>query len=431
MRQSSRLVTFLIVTTIFLVILLVYNNGKAGEQDFESDLSTTHNLTEYSMNTGQDLGRNLSTSDNSIMTTEDSTKICGNFLCVTVLHHPPGVGYFPLVNSSGHFKSIHRTEGFRYPTDKRRKLINVYFPTIPRTGNTYTRKLWEAVTHVSSQSVFREHSNVDRRSGGYLRPCGGISIHSRGGGGGGGDADQCKRIRAGKGLDPILLKSHDKSHVKMFHLARSSHILLLVRNPVDNYVSDIVDRFMLQKNPEYRSTGNMARITVKGAEPIASWVRMHYLHHLNIWLGTSRSYPCFTKPRNGMNAEEYRATRKSCARKILPVYIMRYEDLYHNNIDAMHSFLGDCGVLQKLNISTDQLTQRIKELDTLAGGRPTTMANSKHGFDFVAPTHRRALRVLRMLNSKKVQPHLRAFGYEFSLRRHVDGERRESSSHTR
>ena len=52
----------------------------------------------------------------SVRVSKDSTKVCGQFICVTVHHTAPGLGYFPVVNASGRFRatpveSAHADEG--------------------------------------------------------------------------------------------------------------------------------------------------------------------------------------------------------------------------------------------------------------------------------------------------------------------------------
>lgn len=62
-------------------------------------------------------------------------KACGNFICLTIKKEAQCLGDFP--SSSKRQKP---------------KLIFIYFPTVPRSGNTHTRKLWEAVTSIGSES---------------------------------------------------------------------------------------------------------------------------------------------------------------------------------------------------------------------------------------------------------------------------------------
>jgi len=54
-------------------------------------------------------------------------KICGRHLCIQIL--PTNI-----------------TGVFRAPPQRESRFEMMYFPTIPRSGNTFTRKLWESTT---------------------------------------------------------------------------------------------------------------------------------------------------------------------------------------------------------------------------------------------------------------------------------------------
>ena len=277
---------------------------------------------------------------------------------------------------------------------------------MPRSGNTHTRKLWEAVTSIGSESVFRETSNKDRRSGAYVRRFGGISVNSRGGGGGSGENTS---VRAGRGKDPILVKSHDKSYFKMFYLAKSSHILLLLRNPIDNYVSDLIERNSLYKRRDITSAVDIQRIQLKNKIIFKRWVLEIWLRYHHLWFGDStRRHPC-------IHQERGRGVYKLCKRPDLPRVVLRYEDLFLNPSETVQYFLNVTGVSEQLKLSPEHVAHSVQKVEEAAKNRrPPSPLNSKNSFDFVAGTKQEARRILTILNQKQLAKALECFGYVFS-----------------
>ena len=286
------------------------------------------------------------------------------------------------------------------------QFINIYFPTVPRSGNTHTRKLWEAVTSIGSESVYREASNKDKRSGAYVRKFGGISLNSRGGGGGSGENNS---VRAGRGKDPILVKSHDKSYFKMFYLAKSSHILLLVRNPIDNYVSDLIERNSLYKLRDITSAVDIQRIQLENNFKFKRWILEIWLRYHYLWLGDStRRHPC-------IHQERGRGVYKLCKRPDLPRVVLRYEDMFMNPIGTVQYFLNVTGVSEQLKLSLKHVADSVSKVEEVAKNRrPRSPLNSKDGFDFVAGTKREARRILALLKQRQLAKALECFGYVFT-----------------
>ena len=51
--------------------------------------------------------------------------------------------------------------------------LSIVFSPLPRTGNTYTRKLLENATGLVTESVFKEDGKINRRTRAWARKCGG------------------------------------------------------------------------------------------------------------------------------------------------------------------------------------------------------------------------------------------------------------------
>ena len=294
------------------------------------------------------------------------------------------------------------------------QLINIYFPTVPRSGNTHTRKLWEAVTSIGSESVYRETSNKDRRSGAYVRRFGGIGVSSRGGGGGGGGSGGSggsRPIRAGRGKDPILVKSHDKSYFKMFYLTKSSHILLLVRNPVDNYVSDLIERNVLYKLKNINTAIDIKRTQLTNNVSFKRWVMEVWMRYQHLWFRYPlKRHPC-------VHEERGRGVYKLCKRPDLPRIVLRYEDLFMNPSETIDYFLNATGVKSQLRLSSEYIVNRILEVEEAAKiRRPPSPINSKDSFDFVSGTKKEARRILELMKQKQLAKALECFGYVFTER---------------
>ena len=82
----------------------------------------------------------------------------------------------------------------------------------------------------------------------------------------------------------------------------------------------------------------------------------------------------------------------------------------------MHDFLNHTGIKAQVNISTQQILDRVQEVETQAiSQRPSTPFNSKGGFDLVVDSKREARNILHFLGQKRHAKALSCFGYNFTF----------------
>ena len=123
---------------------------------------------------------------------------------------------------------------------KRSDNDNIYeisLASVPRSGNTWTRMLLEAATGISSESVFYEEGTKPRhRTGTYSADCGEIN--------------DCDNVHPAEIGEPVVIKTHapflapdlicsDPNITMDGFKCNVNYALLLVRNPLENYLAYI------------------------------------------------------------------------------------------------------------------------------------------------------------------------------------------------
>ncbi|CAM9414509.1 unnamed protein product [Discosporangium mesarthrocarpum] len=119
----------------------------------------------------------------------------------------------------------------------------VLMPSVPRSGCTWFRTLFEVATGLPSFSVFElDGGSYKPQYQAYSsdNPCG-TSMSEMEGKKVAQEKYPCRNIRPVQGSDPILLKSHYPHHPAMLP-TNICAVVLIVRNPLDNY--DAWDRYI-------------------------------------------------------------------------------------------------------------------------------------------------------------------------------------------
>ncbi|EDQ90031.1 uncharacterized protein MONBRDRAFT_32234 [Monosiga brevicollis MX1] len=185
----------------------------------------------------------------------------------------------------------------------------IVFPTVPRSGNTWSRSILEIITGRASESIFSEGRNKSnpvarRASGFYARACGQTHL--------------CKDVRANKMEDIAIIKTHHPWIRKnRFSVPGIGTMLLMTtRNPLDNYLA------LMRYSPN-KSIGPRA-------------FAMRWNNFFNFWL-------------------------KENVHRNLPLQVIRFEDLVNREtrINAFWHFIQMSGLDRQLNIDRDRVVQSI------------------------------------------------------------------------
>lgn len=100
----------------------------------------------------------------------------------------------------------------------------IFFLTVPRSGNTFSRMLLENLTGISTDSVYDVEGIFSNRSTSYGRPCG--------------KTNDCDRIHRSSQGDMVIIKTHFPFMYPEFDERECvSKILMTIRHPVDNYLA--------------------------------------------------------------------------------------------------------------------------------------------------------------------------------------------------
>lgn len=95
-------------------------------------------------------------------------------------------------------------------------------PTMPRSGNTFSRRLLENLTGIATESVYDEGGTHSDRSQASGSPCGLLN--------------DCDRVHRSFGDELVIIKTHFPSMPPEFDEEDCvSKILMTIRHPVDNY----------------------------------------------------------------------------------------------------------------------------------------------------------------------------------------------------
>lgn len=242
----------------------------------------------------------------------------------------------------------------------------ILFSTLPRTGNTYTRKLLENATGIATESVFKEDGKINHRTGAWARKCGGIPLHSRQGKGKG-LTYNCRHIRRSQGKMPVFVKSHspvdmgrtakgDLSTIEQIRIERrkATCFLLIVRNPLDAYAAEL--RFLSKDVRIFsKSMGEGGKFASKIALTFRDFMRHKFLRYLGYW------------------------SRRVHERRLL-TFLLRFEDLVENPVRAVRSIL-DCFALQNLVDQNAGLKVFVEEVRS--SGASSSTAAQGSGFELV------------------------------------------------
>jgi len=242
----------------------------------------------------------------------------------------------------------------------------ILFSTLPRTGNTFTRKLLENATGIVTESVFKEDGKINPRTGAWARKCGGIPLHSRQGKGKG-LIYNCRYIRRSQGEMPVFVKSHspvdmgsgangDLSIVEQIRIEKrkATCFLLIVRNPLDVYAAEL--RFLSKDIQIFsKSMGAVGKFPLKVPITFRDFMRYKFLRYLNYW---------------GRRVHEG---------KVL-TFLIRFEDLVENPVHAVWSILDCFGVQNLVNQDAD-LGLFVEEVRS--SGASSSTAAQGSGFELV------------------------------------------------
>jgi len=252
--------------------------------------------------------------------------------------------------------------------EKRRDVEFEYilFSTMPRTGNTYARKLLENATGIVTESVFKEDGKINRRTGAWARKCGGIPLQSRQGKGKG-HTYNCRHIRRSQGEMPVFVKSHspvdmgsaakgDLSIVEQLRIEKrkATCFLLIVRNPIDAYAAEL--RFLSKDVQTFsKSMGSGGKLPSNIPLTFRGFMRHKFLRYLNYW---------------GRRVHERKVS----------TFLLRLEDLVENPALAVRSILKCFGVQ---NLFAQDADLKVFVNKVRSSGASSSTAAQGSGFELV------------------------------------------------
>lgn len=268
---------------------------------------------------------------------------------------------------------------------------------------------------MASESVFREEKSVDRRTGAYYHKCG-IALSSLGAGEG--DDTQCSTVHAPTRSSPALVKSHDKTFPRLDMVRKMTSLLIIVRNPLDNFVSDLLDRNRVFVERALRRLANstipvkftapdLGRLRLPVVIPAKKWVPTCWVSYLNLWLFGNGHATCQT-------GKGWKLKKSRCKIPRVPTYVIRFEDLQRDPSAIMVDLLQSTGIASALNITSERVKANVERVtqgtSTLD---PGNAANCRAAFDFIAPSRADAQSTLALL--QRSQHVLDRMGYAFEL----------------
>lgn len=139
-------------------------------------------------------------------------------------------------------------------------------PTVPRSGNTFSRFLLENLTGIATEAVYGEGGTFSNRSRASGRPCG--------------VTNDCDHIHRSSGNELVIIKTHFPFMAPEFAIDDCvSKILMTVRHPVDNYFAWAT----------YSGEGEIRTLEFRKAINFKEYFRLWEAHH-NFWHAFASRY---------------------------------------------------------------------------------------------------------------------------------------------
>ena len=132
-------------------------------------------------------------------------------------------------------------------------------PTVPRSGNTFSRFLLENLTGIATEAVYRERGEFSNKSKAYGRPCG--------------ITGDCDKIHRSSDDELVVIKTHFPFMSPEFDEKECvSKILMTIRHPVDNYIAWA----------SYKGKGSIKTLAFRKQMNLGKYFELWEAHH-NYW----------------------------------------------------------------------------------------------------------------------------------------------------